>query len=154
MTRPRKSTEYALCTHPQALGKSNDSIGPEHALVWLADVAVTSDLICQPHAKRGCGPEVSTMCPSAIIGPLSLTTLGSPVCWKVTAVTAAAQPTAALFSFAKPISILLGAPRTDSTTLLASFLSGARTRTNARSFTSNEYSFMTPLERRFVGATS
>ena len=88
------------------------------------------------------------MCPSAIFGPLSLTTLGSPVCWKVTAVTAAAQPTAALFSFAKPISILLGAPRTDSTTLLASFLSEARTRTNARSFTSNEYSFITPHDCR------
>ena len=54
------------------------------------------------------------MCPSAIFGPLSLTTLGSPVCWKVTAVTAAAQPRAALlFSFAKPISMLLGAPRTE-----------------------------------------
>lgn len=113
------------------------------------------NLICQPHAKRGCGPEVSTMCPSAIFGPLSLTTLGSPVCWKVTAVTAAAQPRAALlFSFAKPISMLLGAPRTDSTTLLASFLSEARTRTNARSFTSNEYSFMTSLQRRFVSATN
>ena len=95
------------------------------------------------------------MRPSAIFGPLSLTTLGSPVCWKMTAVTAAAQPKAeALFSFAKPISILLGAPRTVSTTLLASFLSEARTRTNARSFTSNEYSFMTPLERRFFGRTS
>jgi hypothetical protein len=72
-------------SHSLTLWKSIDSIGTEHA-----QEDVCRNLICQPRAKRGCGPEVSTMCPSAIFGPLSLTTLGVPVCSKVTAVTAAA----------------------------------------------------------------
>ena len=88
---PPNSNQCDRLAHPRApweIYRFNWAGTCELALVWLADVC--RNLICQPRAKRGCGPEVSTMCPSAIFGPLSLTTLGVPVCSKVTAVTAAA----------------------------------------------------------------
>ena len=63
---------------------------------------------------------------AAYLRPLSLTSRGALVCWKSTAVTVAVRPAPALFSFAKPISVLAGGPTTDSTTLVASsLLSGA-----------------------------
>lgn len=83
-----------------------------------------------------------------------LTSRGSLERWKWTAVMVAVRPTPALFWFAKPISELLGEPRTDSTTLVASSLLSARTRTTARSLTSNSYSIMTsPSRGRLFGPT-
>src|SRR5215471_13686451 len=52
------------------------------------------------------------------------------------------RPSLALFSFAKLISTLPGAPSTDETTSRATPSSDARTRTTARSLTSKTYSFM------------
>src|SRR5262245_54348641 len=49
---------------------------------------------------------------------------------------------ALLFWFARLISTLPGGPRTDGTTLHAAASSAERTRTTARSVTSNAYSFM------------
>src|SRR5262249_7430221 len=63
-------------------------------------------------------------------------------CTKSTCVTVARRSSLALFSFAKLISTLPGAPSTDETTSRATLSSEARTRTAARSLTSKTYSFM------------
>src|SRR5262249_44251624 len=72
----------------------------------------------------------------------SLSSLGPVSCMKSTSVTVARWPSQALFSFAKLISALPGAPSTDGTALRATPSSDAWTRTTARSLTSKTYSFM------------